>query len=221
MDIVDKLKLLDSGYVDVEIRPLEEREGSGLQIEQFWQCGGAMDMSIFAGDLDEQIDAISQRFRELGGTGYSTMRIPVQCPHQRKIVFDFAAARLVPLDEETEAKLAIAEIERLRARVDALETYVAAVKEVRDNAVIGAEKRAIASEYGRIVGNGPTDEAERKRMLGTLEDRCERLGGHEIIPTEERWACAYCGAALPEDEEPPVPRDDELDDFTRILMGRT
>ena len=28
MDIIDKLKLLDSGYVDVEIRPLEEREGS-------------------------------------------------------------------------------------------------------------------------------------------------------------------------------------------------
>ena len=93
------------------------------------------------------------------------------------------------------ASAAANEIERLRSRVDALETYVAAVKEVRDNAVIGAEKRAIASEYGRIVGNGPTDEAERKRMLIGLEDRCARLGGHEIIPTEERWACAYCGAA--------------------------
>ena len=122
VDIIDRLKLLESGYVDVEIRPLEEREGSALQIEQFWQCGGAMDISIFDGDFDEKIDAISQRFRELGGSGYSTMRIPVQCPHQRKIVFDFAAARFSPLEEEAEAKLAIAEIERLRARNAELET---------------------------------------------------------------------------------------------------
>lgn len=58
-----------------------------------------MSLSIFDGDLDENIGAISQRFHELGGVGYSTMRIPVQCPHQRKFVFDFAAARIVPTQE--------------------------------------------------------------------------------------------------------------------------
>ena len=161
MDIIDRLKLLDSGYVDVEIRPLEEREGSGLQIEQFWQCGGAMDMALFAWDFDEQIDAISQRFRELGGTGYSTMRIPVQCPHQRKIVFDFAAARLVPLEEEAEAKLAIAEIEKLRARNDemrrrpwerglddllALRKMTGVQDDTKTNPVAAAARRSISDD---------------------------------------------------------------------------
>jgi hypothetical protein len=79
---------------------------------------------------------------------------------------------------------AVGENERLRARIAELE-----------NEAVWAEKRAIASEYGRIVGNGPTDPADVQRMLRGLEARCERLGKHEIIPTNERWECAWCGAA--------------------------